>query len=106
MCRSGPDGVDADGSRRAIDRGSAAARPLDHSEFSSNPNGELSEEQLQKILASPIELDLPSRVGVLPGDHRGRLARGPTPDYDNVPDGLASLVYRLRKDASFSSSPR
>jgi hypothetical protein len=44
----------------------APPKPLDHSEFSSNPNGELSEDQLQKILASPIELDLPSRVGVLP----------------------------------------
>jgi hypothetical protein len=79
----------------------AAPKPLDHSEFSSNPNGELSEDQLQKILASPIELDLPSRVGVLPVITATDW-RGPTPDYDHVPDGLASLVKGLRQDASFS----
>jgi hypothetical protein len=76
-------------------------KPLDHSEFSSNPNGQLSEDQLQTILASPIELDLPSRVGVLPVITATDW-RGPTPDYDRVPDGLDDLVKGLRKDASFS----
>src|SRR5271170_5110061 len=76
-------------------------KPLDHSEFSSNPNGELSEDQLQKILASPIELDLPSRVGVLPVITATDW-HGPTPDFDHVPDGLSALVKGLRKDASFS----
>ena len=79
----------------------APPKPLDHSEFSSNPNGELSEDQLQKILASPIELDLPSRVGVLPVITATDW-HGPTPDYDHVPDGLAALVKGLRQDASFS----
>jgi len=79
----------------------APPKPLDHSEFSSNPNGELSEDQLQKILASPIELDLPSRVGVLPVITATDW-HGPTPDYDHVPDGLSALVKGLRKDASFS----
>lgn len=77
-------------------------RPLDHSEFSSNPNGQLSEEQLQTILASPIELDLPSRVGVLPVITATDW-RGPSPDYDDhVPAGLDALVKGLRKDSSFS----
>src|ERR1700733_4781757 len=76
-------------------------KPLDHSEFSSSPNGQLSEEQLQTILASPIELDLPSRVGVLPVITASDW-HGPSPDYDHVPDGLDTLVKRLREDASFS----
>jgi hypothetical protein len=76
-------------------------KPLDHSEFSSSPNGELSEDQLQTILASPIELDLPSRVGVLPVITASDW-HGPSPDYDHVPDGLNALIKRLREDASFS----
>lgn len=77
-------------------------KPLDHSEFSANPNGELSEDQLQKILASPIELDLPSRVGVLPVITASDW-RGPSPSYDdNLPAGLDALVKGLRKDSSFS----
>jgi hypothetical protein len=76
-------------------------KPLDHSEFSSSPNGQLSEDQLQTILASPIELDLPSRVGVLPVITASDW-HGPSPDYDHVPDGLDALVKRLREDASFS----
>jgi hypothetical protein len=37
----------------------AAPPPLDRSVFARDPSGQLSEEALQKILASPIELDLP-----------------------------------------------
>ena len=40
--------------------------PLDRSLFARDPGGALSEDALQKILASPIELELPARVGVLP----------------------------------------
>ena len=43
-----------------------AAAPLERSLFARDPNGQLSEDALQKILAAPIKLDLPSRVGVLP----------------------------------------
>src|ERR1700742_936623 len=43
-----------------------SAAPLERSVFARDPNGQLSEDALQKILGSPIELDLPSRVGVLP----------------------------------------
>lgn len=79
----------------------AAPPPLDRSVFARDPNGQLSEDMLQKILASPIELDLPSRVGVLPiltaSDWRG-----PSPDYTHVPAGVSPLVVRLRKDAAFS----
>jgi hypothetical protein len=79
--------------------------PLDHSVFSRDPGGQLTEEALQKILASPIELDLPSRVGVLP-IITATDWRGPSPDFERVPPGLGSLVGRLRKDAALRDLPR
>jgi hypothetical protein len=100
-CAAGPRMASAPMAAAPPSTDAVAPKPLDHSEFSSNPNGELSEDQLQKILASPIELDLPSRVGVLPVITATDW-RGPTPDYDHVPDGLAALVKGLRQDASFS----
>jgi len=78
-----------------------APPPLDRSVFARDPNGQLSEEMLQKILASPIELDLPSRVGVLPVLTATNW-RGPSPDYERVPAGVSPLVTTLRKDAAFS----
>jgi len=77
-----------------------APPPLDRSLFARDPNGALSEEALQKILASPIELALPARVGVLPIS-TAKDWRGPGPD-DRVPAGVAPFVGRLRRDASFS----
>lgn len=79
----------------------AAPPPLDRSVFARDPSGQLSEEALQKILASPIELDLPSRVGVLP-IITATDWRGPSPDYERVPPGVAPLVRQLRKDPAFS----
>src|SRR5512141_1402043 len=79
----------------------AAPPPLDRSVFARDPNGQLSEDMLQKILASPIELDLPSRVGVLP-IITATDWRGPSPDYERVPPGVSPLVARLRQDAAFS----
>src|SRR5258706_15058682 len=75
--------------------------PLERSVFARDPQGQLSEDAVQKILASPIELDLPSRVGVLP-IITATDWRGPSPDFVRVPPGLGSLVGRLRKDAAFS----
>jgi len=75
--------------------------PLDRSVFARDPNGQLSEEMLQKILGTPIELDLPSRVGVLP-IMTATDWRGPSPVYERVPAGVSPLVARLRKDAAFS----
>jgi hypothetical protein len=74
--------------------------PLDRSVFDKNPNGALTEEALQKIPASPIELDLPARVGVLP-IVTATDWRGPNPD-SRVPAGVAPLVNTLRKDPAFS----
>src|SRR5438105_14268030 len=78
-----------------------AEQPLERSVFARDPGGQLSEDALQKILASPIELDLPSRVGVLPIITAADW-RGPGPDFERVPPRLAPLVGRLRKDASFT----
>ena len=76
------------------------AAPLERSLFARDPNGQLSEDALQQILAAPIELELPSRVGVLP-IRTATDWRGPGPD-DRVPAGVASFVARLRRDAAFS----
>jgi rhombotail lipoprotein len=77
-----------------------APPPLDRSLFARDPNGSISEDALQKILAAPIELELPARVGVLP-IMTATDWRGPGPD-QRVPAGLDSLVKSLRKDPAFS----
>ncbi len=77
-----------------------APPPLDRSLFTKDPNGQLSEEALQRIIASPIELDLPARVGVMAVTSANDW-RGPGPD-GGVPPGLSPLVDRLRHDAAFS----
>jgi hypothetical protein len=77
-----------------------APPPLTKSEFSRDPRGQLTEDALQKILAAPIELSLPSRVGVLPVA-TARDWRGPNPD-ERVPAGVANFVDTLRRDAAFS----
>jgi hypothetical protein len=74
--------------------------PLDRSLFARDPNGQLSEDALQRILASPIELELPARVGVMPVMTPADW-RGPGPDH-RVPTGMSTLVERLRRDAAFS----
>ena len=73
---------------------------LDRSVFARDPNGQLSEDALQKILAAPIEIALPARVGVLP-IQTARDWRGPGPD-DRVPAGVGRFVETLRRDAQFS----
>ena len=78
----------------------SAPPPLDRSLFARDPNGQLSEEALQRIIASPIELDLPARVGVMAVSSAADW-RGPGPDA-GVPAGLSPLVDRLRRDAAFS----
>jgi hypothetical protein len=74
--------------------------PLERSLFARDPSGQLSEDALQRILASPIELELPARVGVMPVTTPADW-RGPGPDY-RVPTGMSGLVERLRRDSAFS----
>ncbi len=68
--------------------------PLDHSLFARNPDGTISEQELQTILDSPIELELPARVGVLPV-MSAKDWRGPSPDYE-VPTGVSEFVKKMR----------
>lgn len=76
------------------------AAPLTQSLFEKDPHGQLSEEALQTILASPIELDLPSRVGVLPVSAATDW-RGPGPQ-ERVPAGVSGFVRKLRNDPAFT----
>ena len=75
--------------------------PLEQSLFARNPQGQLTEEALQKILVSPIELELPARVGVLPiltaSDWRG-----PSPDYAAVPSGAGAFAKAMRSAEAFT----
>lgn len=52
-----------------------APPPLERSLFDKNPQGALTEDAIQNILAAPIGLDLPARVGVLPIQRCWRRAR-------------------------------
>jgi hypothetical protein len=64
--------------------------------------GQLTEDALQQILAAPIELDLPARVGVVPVVTATDW-RGPSPDYLRVPAGVAPFVRkRLRGSEPFT----
>lgn len=45
---------------------SAAPQVLTRSYFSKDATGSLTEEEMQKVLATPIDLKLPARVGVVP----------------------------------------
>jgi len=87
-------------SARVAAEAPVAPAPLDRSVFDKSPNGALTEDNLQRILATPIELDLPSRVGVLPIS-TAKDWRGPGPDH-GVPPGVANFVETLRRDSAFS----
>src|SRR5687768_3618935 len=73
----------------------AAPPPLERSVFARDPDGQLSEDKLQEILASTIEIDLPARVGVLP-IITAKDWRGPGPDFDGVPVATHAFVKQLR----------
>jgi hypothetical protein len=79
----------------------AAAPPGAPPLFAKDTNGQLSEDDLQKILAAPIEIDLPARVGVIP-IITATSWRGPSPDYDRVPAGVAPFVAKLREAKPFT----
>ena len=71
-----------------------APPPLDQSLFARNPDGTMSEEDLQKVLDSPIELELPARIGVLPVMNATDW-HGPSPDY-TVPTGVGAFAKAMR----------
>ena len=75
--------------------------PLNRSLFARDTRGQLSEEALQAILARPLELELPARVGVLPIIAADDW-RGPGPDYSMVSAGLARFSKELPSDEAFT----
>jgi hypothetical protein len=75
--------------------------PLTQSLFSRDPQGQLTEPSLQRILAAPLEVDFPARVGVLP-ILTATSWRGPGPDYARVPAGAGPLLAALRGAEQFS----
>ena len=87
----------------AVQVASAPAQPqkLERSVFARDPNGQLSEDQIQKILRAPLELDLPARVGVLPIVDAEDW-RGPGPAYSMAPPAVAPLVAGLRGTEPFT----
>lgn len=74
--------------------------PLERSLFARTPQGALEEDALQRIIAAPIDLALPARVGVLPIVGAADW-RGPSPD-DNVPRALAPFAETLVGASHFS----
>lgn len=91
---------------RAMPAPSAAPVPatpkvLERSVFARDPQGQLTEERLQEILSSELELDLPARVGILPIVD-AKDWRGPGPLYDSAPAAMAELVRGLRGSEPFT----
>jgi len=82
-------------------RVAATTAPVDRSLFAKEPEGRLAEEDLQRLLASPIALDLPARVGVVP-IVTATDWRGPSPDWKHVPQGAGAFATALRGSPSFS----
>jgi rhombotail lipoprotein len=78
-----------------------APQPLERSLFSRDPNGELSEDRIQEILAAELELELPARIGVLPVVDAVDW-RGPGPSYEMAPAALVELVKGLRGSEPFT----
>jgi hypothetical protein len=74
--------------------------PLTRSLFARDPSGQLDEDALQKILAAPIEIALPARVGVLPVGTATDW-RGPGPSAA-VPAGAGAFVGALRGSQPFT----
>lgn len=79
----------------------SAPVPLERSVFARDPQGQLTEERLQQILSSELELDLPARVGILP-IIEAKDWRGPNPQYSSAPAAMAELVKGLRGSEPFT----
>jgi hypothetical protein len=77
------------------------APAVDRSLFAPDPEGRLAEADLQRLLASPIELDLPARVGVVP-IVTAHDWRGPSPDWTRVPRGASAFAAALAGSQPFT----
>ncbi len=89
-------------------RSTAAAGPaaavvpvLEESVFARDPEGQLSESAIQKILSSQLELELPARLGILP-IVAAKDWRGPGPAYSRAPAAVAELAKHVRSPDLFT----
>lgn len=74
---------------------------LDRSLFSKDPAGYMSEDAIQAILARPLEIELPARVGILPITP-ARDWKGPGPAHDDAPPAVAAFADELRGGEPFT----
>lgn len=79
----------------------SAPKVLERSVFARDPNGQMTEDRLQEILSSELQLDLPARVGILPIVDATDW-RGPGPLYSAAPAAMAGLVKGLRGSEPFT----
>ena len=78
-----------------------AAPVLDRSVFARDPQGQLTEDAIQRILGSQLELELPARVGILPV-LAAETWRGPGPSYARAPIAVAELAENVRSPDLFT----
>ncbi len=78
-----------------------AAPVLTQSVFARDPEGQLSETAIQKILSNQLELELPARVGILP-IVAAQDWRGPGPSFDRAPAAVAELSKHIRSAELFT----
>lgn len=74
---------------------------LDRSVFARDPQGHLSEQAIQQILGSRLELELPARVGILPV-MPAEDWRGPGPSYQRAPRAVAEIAKHIRSPELFT----
>lgn len=79
----------------------AQAPVLDRSVFARDPNGQLSENAIQAILGSQLEIELPARVGILPVMPAADF-RGPGPSYERAPRAVAEIARHIRSPELFT----
>ncbi len=65
-CGAAPPMAEAPPPQQAQAGAAPMPAPIDHSMFSKDTSGSLSENDLQKILEAPLDLEFPARVGVVP----------------------------------------
>lgn len=82
-------------------KAAAEAPVLDRSVFARDPQGQLTETAIQKILGSRLELELPARLGILPVVPSEDW-RGPGPSYQRAPRAVARIAERIRSPQLFT----
>ncbi len=67
---------------------------IEKSLFSRDKNGQLTEENLQRLLAAPLESEFPARLGILPVV-TSMDWRGPNPNYEHLSAAVSKVAQEL-----------